>query len=127
MAMNEKILSQAKTALKQRLENSNNYNQDEIDKITKIDISLIGKDTVLDKKSTEILRSLCSHSNFDKELSVKKSHRKYIGAVIYNAKKLLARLNRVILKKQLKQIENIAHYNTAAIINLYKKDLNKKT
>ena len=125
--MNDKILSQAKLALENRLKEQNNYNQNEIDKITKIDISLIGKNTILDKKSTEILRSLCAHSNFDKELSVKQSHRKYVGPVIYNAKKLLARLNRVILKKQLTQIENIAHYNTAAIINLYREDLNKKT
>ena len=75
MAINEKILSQAKQALKDRLKNAKNYNQDEIDKISNIDISLIGKDTVLDKKSTEILRSLCAHSNFDKELSIKQSHR----------------------------------------------------
>ena len=124
--MNEKIISLAKKALKDRLYNAKNYNQDEIDKISNIDISLIGKDTVLDKQSTEILRSLCAHSNFDKELSVKESHRKYIGPMIYTAKKLLARVNKVILKKQLTQKENIAHYNTAAVINLYRKELNKK-
>ncbi len=124
--MNDKILSESKKALKNRLKNTPNYNQEEIDRIISYDTSLIGKDSILDIESTEILRRLCVHSNFDKELHVQKSHRKYIGPVIFNIKKLTARVTRVILKKQLSQIENIAHYNAAATINLYKKGSAKK-
>lgn len=122
MTINDQILEQSKQALELRLKSSSNYNLQEIKRITEINPSLIGKDKAIDKNSTEILRSLCAHSNFDKELQIEKSHRKFIGPIIFNSKKLLARLTKVILKKQLKQIENISHYQTAAVINLYKKN-----
>ena len=123
MTMNEKILKESTQALAKRLKNYNNYNQAEIDKITNLEVSLIGRETEIDEQSTEILRGLCAHSNFDEELEIKKSHRKFIGPVIYSFKKILARLTKVILKKQLKQISSIAHANTAATINLYRKQL----
>ncbi|MCB0346764.1 MAG: hypothetical protein KDD66_16730 [Bdellovibrionales bacterium] len=93
------LIEQARTALSARLERSVDYNQAEIEKVSRLSHRLVPKGISVDEHTSERLRALARLSQTELQPPISlKSHRKIIGPVIVAAKRAIWPLLGALLK-----------------------------
>lgn len=115
----------AKQSFENRLKNNTGYCFDEVKSVSEFPFKLFDAGTKLDELTSVDLRRLCCSYTVNKEFLITKSHRAYVGPVIYFSKKVLAKILAPFLKTQLNQIENFNRMTVLAIVRLYKLNINK--
>lgn len=117
--MNDTITKKANEALNNRLKKSENYSEREIKEVSSFEHKLFSENAITNDEISKLLRNLCASSNLSKSLDIKKSHRPYIGPIIYFTKKILSRVITPFFRIQFLQIENFNRNAVLAIARLY--------
>ena len=115
----------AKQSFENRLSNHTNYSISEVKSVSKFPFRLFELGTKLDEESSADLRRLCCSYAINKNFNITKSHRPFIGPIIFFFKKALTKILSPLLVTQLNQIENFNRMSVLAIARLYKETLTK--
>ena len=93
------LSSRVRESLQARIECSEDLSQDEVAEIEGLSCRLFSKHFELDRRTSEQIRALCKLSQCELKDGRKiSSHRRFIGAPIVAAKRILWKFNRALLE-----------------------------